>query len=308
MQYFLEDVTDRNFNEASYLAANADVAAAGFPARAHYEKFGRFEKRKQVIDSPGGDYWSSRYARFRHILNAPFGDDPGGTFPLTVGSTHHDLSTYPRESANDGNTVFENEVISNPNKLYIDLGCGLRNRTFDNCLYIEVYRARCADLIVEPNCTYPIKDNSVDGIGSFAVLEHTRKPWLVVSEMRRMIKPGGKVFIDWPFLQPVHGYPSHYFNATREGLSSLFTDNGFVVESCDTLGHQSAAHTIHWILSVMWRRLPRGKVRTQFERMTVKDLIASDQNGPVWTKFVSALDAAAQEELACGNFLVASKI
>jgi SAM-dependent methyltransferase len=305
---FLEDVTEANFNEVSYLAANSDVAAAGVPARLHYEKFGKFESRKQLVSSPPDEYWKSRYAHFRHILQDPYGNDASGSFPLIVGTSVHDLMTYPRESANNGNGIFENEILNNPNGIYIDLGCGLRDRTFDNCLYVEVYNARCADLVVEPNCTYPIKDASVDGIGCFAVLEHTRKPWLVVSEMRRIVKPGGKVFIDWPFLQPVHGYPSHYFNATREGLSSLFTDNGFSIISCDTLPHQTVAHTVHWILDVMWRRLPYGKIRRQFEKMTVKDLIALDRNGKTWGQFIAALDDKAKEELACGNTLVASKL
>ncbi|WP_374701334.1 class I SAM-dependent methyltransferase [Methylobacterium sp. B1] len=130
----------------------------------------------------------------------------------------------------------------------MDLGCGRRAVTLDNVLYVEVYPSVSADLIVEPNCRYPIRDASLRGIGCFAVLEHTRKPWLVVQEMRRMLKPGGQVFIDWPFLQPVHGYPSHFFNATREGLTSIFEDEGFSVDLAFTGAHQTAAYSIQWLL------------------------------------------------------------
>lgn len=134
------------------------------------------------------------------------------------------------ESANPGFGPFDAEMKANPDKLYMDLGCGRREEKLDNCLYLEVYPSVSADFVVEPNCLYPIRSGSLDGIGCFAVLEHCRKPWQVVAEITRMLKPGGKAFIDWRFLQPVHGFPSHFFNTTREGLRSIFEDNGLAVE------------------------------------------------------------------------------
>jgi SAM-dependent methyltransferase len=172
---------------------------------------------------------------------------------------------------------------------------------------VEVYPSRSADLIVAPDCTYPIRDGSLDGIGCFAVLEHTRKPWLVVQEMHRMLKPGGQVWIDWPFLQPVHGYPSHFFNATREGLTSVFEDAGFRIDSAETLINQTPAYTIWWILAVMAMRIEDPDLRAEFEGMTVKELVALDHQSPTWWKFLNAISPAAMSELAAGNFLVATK-
>jgi ubiquinone/menaquinone biosynthesis C-methylase UbiE len=73
------------------------------------------------------------------------------------------------------------------------------------------------------------------------VLEHVTEPWTAAAEFRRMLKPGGLVFIDYPFLVPVHGYPSHYYNATRAGLGRLF-DEGFEQLRLDTLDNQSPDH------------------------------------------------------------------
>jgi hypothetical protein len=42
--------------------------------------------------------------------------------------------------------------------------------------------------------------------------------------MRRVLKPGGKVFCFIPFLQPFHSAPSDYTRWTREGAASLFAD------------------------------------------------------------------------------------
>lgn len=300
-----ETPTEENFSELGYLTANPDVAKAGFSARAHFELHGRTENRRQYVGYPTER--QNKYDRFRNILVAPYDNHPTGKFPIVTSSSHHELSEYVCESANDAYSVWEHELALNPTKNYLDLGCGYRKRTFENCLYVEVYNSRSADMIVEPNCLYPIKDGQLDGVGCFAVLEHTRKPWLVVYEIQRMLKPGGKVFIDWPFLQPVHGYPSHFFNATREGLTSIFEDAGFVVETCHTEVNQTPAYTVQWILGAMAARLPEGQLREEFVNMSVRDLITLDRQGETWWRFLNALDEAAISELASGNFLVGTK-
>lgn len=299
-----EALTEHELSEVAYLVANPDGLNAGMAAREHLVQQGRTESREQLSGEALARV--AKYARFRAVL-APSLDQPGRTFPIVCGRGHFDLSDYATESANPGFGPFEDEVINNPNGLYLDLGCGYRERTFPNCLYLEVYPSRSADLVVEPNCRYPIRSGSLDGIGCFAVLEHTRQPWLVVSEIQRMLRPGGRVFIDWPFLQPVHGYPSHFFNATREGLVSLFDDNGFSVEMCTTGAHQSPAYTIRWVLGAMAARLPEGELRLSFAQMTVGEVVALDVQGETWRRFLSALEPAAISELACGNILVASK-
>ena len=248
----------------------------------------------------------AKYERFRPILQAPLDNHPKGAFPIIAGDRHFDLSAYQAESAGANVAMFDHLIEQLPDELFLDLGCGLREKTYGNCLYLEVYPSRSADLIVEPTCLYPIKDGSLMGIGCFAVLEHVPKPWLVIQEMRRMLKPGGYVMIDWPFLQPVHGYPSHYFNATREGLTSIFNDEGFEVMQAFTGAHQSAAFTVRWILQVLLHRLPATE-RHRVGKMRVRDLASLDPLGPAWTGLVSALSEAAQSELACGNMLVGRK-
>ncbi|QEE37897.1 MULTISPECIES: methyltransferase domain-containing protein [unclassified Methylobacterium] len=248
----------------------------------------------------------AKYERFRHILAEPLDNHPSGQFPIIAGDRHFDLSQYQSESANHNVEMFDNLIKSHPDELFLDLGCGLRSKTYENCLYLEVYPSNSADLIVEPDCFYPIKDQSLMGVGCFAVLEHVPRPWVVVREMYRMLKPGGYVMIDWPFLQPVHGYPSHYFNATREGLKSIFADQGFQVQQAFTGAHQSAAYTVRWILQVLLVRLPEAE-RRRVGKMRVRDLISLDPHGEEWTHLLAALPEVAQSELACGNMLVAQK-
>jgi SAM-dependent methyltransferase len=68
----------------------------------------------------------------------------------------------------------------------------------------------------------PFRDDAFDVILCEAVIEHLRKPWVAVEEFYRVLKFGGYVYAEVPFMQPVHAYPSHYFNMTREGIKVLF--------------------------------------------------------------------------------------
>lgn len=53
----------------------------------------------------------------------------------------------------------------------------------------------------------------------------------MVDEVRRVLKPGGKLFCINLFLFPYHGYPAHYCNFTRDGMYYLLRKfSGVLVE------------------------------------------------------------------------------
>jgi SAM-dependent methyltransferase len=67
----------------------------------------------------------------------------------------------------------------------------------------------------------PFRDDTFDLILSQAVLEHVLEPQRYVDEMVRVLRPGGLVYIEVAFMQPVHMAPMHYFNVTPHGLAHL---------------------------------------------------------------------------------------
>jgi SAM-dependent methyltransferase len=70
----------------------------------------------------------------------------------------------------------------------------------------------------------PVADATYDAVICLAVLEHVGKPWVAVSEMRRVLKPGGMLLAYVPFLSPYHampGYYGDYFRYTEDGIRSL---------------------------------------------------------------------------------------
>ena len=314
-----EAATDANFEESLYLAVNRDVArhvAAGGDAWVHFDRHGRREGRRQLQPAAAGLQGSRlerKYRRFAGLLDPACGEGEAfeflagpGSFPVGYGGEAHRLDDYEAESANPGLGDFIDAVVRHPDRLFLDVGCGRRSRTYDNCLYLDVYPSPSADIVMAPACHYPIMDGSLDGIGCFAVLEHVTEPWTVAAEFRRMLKPGGQVFIDYPFLVPVHGYPSHYYNATPEGLRRLF-DEGFEDVSITTRDNQTPDHALSWQLNELVSAIGDEDLRSEMLGMTVADLAGQGPGSPFWSRVMQSLPDAAKSRLAAGNTLIARK-
>jgi SAM-dependent methyltransferase len=70
--------------------------------------------------------------------------------------------------------------------------------------------------------TIPFPDASFDAVVLQAVLEHVLDPFLVVAETFRVIKPGGIVYAEVPFMQQVHGGAYDFTRFTHLGCLRLF--------------------------------------------------------------------------------------
>lgn len=83
----------------------------------------------------------------------------------------------------------------------------------------------------------PFASNSVDMIYCAAVMEHLERPHDAAREMYRVLKRGGCVYSDTPFLQAYHGFPHHYQNLTLTGHEFVYQNAGFrVVDSGINVG------------------------------------------------------------------------
>lgn len=67
----------------------------------------------------------------------------------------------------------------------------------------------------------PFRDDTFDLVLSQATLEHVTDPQQAVDEMTRVLRPGGRLYIEVAFMQPLHQDPWHYFNVTPHGLDHL---------------------------------------------------------------------------------------
>jgi SAM-dependent methyltransferase len=65
------------------------------------------------------------------------------------------------------------------------------------------------------------------------VLEHVRDPRQALAELVRVLKPGGLVYLQTPFIIGYHAVPADYWRFTNEGLSELLEREGLTLESLE---------------------------------------------------------------------------
>lgn len=128
-----------------------------------------------------------------------------------------------------------------PNANILDLGAGNRRRA-SNVINLEIEATPEVDIIADGHLL-PFKDETFDAVISEAVLEHVQSPNRVVSEIYRVLKPGGYICIAVPFLQGYHASPHDYQRWTLPGIVELcaaFSE----IESDACAGPTTA---LHWI-------------------------------------------------------------
>lgn len=94
---------------------------------------------------------------------------------------------------------------------------------FDEMVNIDIEDRPGVDVVADAH-NLPFDDNSFDAVLAVEVLEHLYDPHMAVSEMYRVLKPGGRVILTTRFLYPLHDTPHDYFRYTHYGLKHLFND------------------------------------------------------------------------------------
>lgn len=103
----------------------------------------------------------------------------------------------------------------------LNLGSGPRNYT--GFINVDIYPYRHVDILANI-AQLPVRPSSVDFILIYAVLEHVPIDTAVVNEIKRVLKPGGKVLCYYPFIQGIHASPDDFSRHTDVGLKTLFRE------------------------------------------------------------------------------------
>ena len=151
-----------------------------------------------------------------------------------------------------------NIIERNQEGWVLDLGAGGKHQRWNNVIQVDIFRYPMTDVVATADCL-PFRDNAFRAVISQAVFEHLQYPEWTAAEIRRVLQPCGILKIDTAFLQPEHGYPHHFFNATETGLRHWFRD--FEIEWSGVEAYQHPKWSLSWFLAVYLDRI--GPVHAQ---------------------------------------------
>jgi SAM-dependent methyltransferase len=89
---------------------------------------------------------------------------------------------------------------------------------------VDIVPGPHVDLVADAHDMHMVAENSVDCVLSVSVLEHVRYPHKVVAEIRRILKPGGIVYLNIPFVFAFHGDPDDFYRFSCNGIRILCED------------------------------------------------------------------------------------
>lgn len=144
----------------------------------------------------------------------------------------------------------------------LDVGCGVQPYY---PLFAEVasdYDGN--DVEPGPRITYvsgaeslPIPDAQYDLVLCTQVLEHVRHPQRALSEMTRVLVPGGHLFLTTVGVYPFHPHPGDYWRWTQQGFEAMFEDTDGL-ELVSLVPHGGYASTIAILINTFIRDAVRS--------------------------------------------------
>jgi SAM-dependent methyltransferase len=100
----------------------------------------------------------------------------------------------------------------------------------------------------------PVEDGRFDHIVFNQVMEHLPEPQLVLTELHRVLRPGGTMIYTGPLFFEEHEAPYDFYRYTQFGVRYLLTGAGFEVVRLDWL--EGYFGTVGYQLNRMARYLP----------------------------------------------------
>lgn len=109
---------------------------------------------------------------------------------------------------------------------------------------VDIFDGAGVDLVADAHDMHMVAEASVDCVVTVSTLEHVRYPQKVIAEIYRILKPGGLVYVNVPFVFPFHADPDDFYRFSCNGIKILCEQ----FERLDSGFNRGPASTMHHLL------------------------------------------------------------
>lgn len=109
---------------------------------------------------------------------------------------------------------------------------------------VDIEHRPGVSLVADAHDLGAVRDEAADCVVTVSALEHVRHPDQVMREIRRILKPGGIVYVNVPFVFPFHSDPDDFYRYSYRGIEILCRN----FERLDSGFNRGPASTMHHLL------------------------------------------------------------
>jgi SAM-dependent methyltransferase len=193
--------------------------------------------------------------------------------------------------------IKETLKLLKPDSVVLDVGAGGRVIR-EGVVCIDFKPLRNTDIVADIHAM-PVKNSSIDCVFCTGVFEHIKHPDVALKEFRRILRPGGIVHLEVPFMQPFHADPADYYRWTLDGLRLFCMEAGF--REIASGSHLGPASAVNAIIIAYWQ----SYFRSRYIRKGI-DVVLSYLLFPL--KYLDVFLCNKNHNLSSGVYLVGRKV
>ena len=94
----------------------------------------------------------------------------------------------------------------------------------------DIAAGKNVDVVLDGHYEWKNVNTLFDVVISGSTLEHTKYPWLIMDQMSRILRPGGRMCVTAPYCWGYHAHPIDCWRIYPDGMRAIMERSGLTVD------------------------------------------------------------------------------